>query len=49
MSALVSGQPQDAKKVSETGANRLRDVKTKGLYGSCEKRGFVKAEVIRYN
>ena len=49
MSALVSGQPQDAKKVSETGANRLREVKIKGLYGSCEKRGFVKAAVIRYN
>ena len=49
MATLVSGQPRDAKKVSETGANRLRDVKIKGLRGSCEKRGFVKAAVIRYN
>ena len=45
----MSGQPRDAKKVSETGPNRLRDVKTKGLYGSCETRGFVKAAVIRYD
>ena len=44
----MSGQPQDAKKVSETGPNRLREVKTKGSYGSCETRGFVKA-VIRYD
>ena len=45
--ALVSGHPRDAKKVSVTGAGRLRELKIQSLYESREKRGFVKAAVSR--
>ena len=46
---LVSGHPRDVKKVSVTGAGRLREinVKIQSLYVSCGKRSFVKAAVSR--
>ena len=50
MEALISGHPWDAEKVPVswrplTGA--YGNVKIQSLYGSSEKRGFVKAAVIR--
>ena len=45
---LVGGNhPREAKKVPVTGASRLRECKIRSLYGSLEKRGFVKAAVGR--
>ena len=49
MKALVSGHRAGAKMVSVTGADRLREINAKiqSLYGSREKRGFVKMSVSR--
>ena len=49
MDALVSGHPRDVKRVSLTGAGRLREIngKIQSSYVSCGKRGFVKAAVSR--
>ena len=45
--ALVNGHPREAKKVSVTGLAAYGNVKIPSLYGSWEKRHFVKVAVSR--
>ena len=45
--SLVNGHPRDAKKVSETGADRLRECKHTAFVWELRKMGFVQVAVSR--